>query len=334
VVASAIAIAAVGAYGYADTLKHTGTLLGTTPETAVMKPVRTLRGTVSTSARLLWRFVDLSGANENQSTAPGPIGDAGKAVFGALGIAVNPPQATYAPFAFAPNTVSDEDLSYFGPLGLLLLLPAVAVFLLAGLARRTSRERFLVALALPVYIVGFALVYRYNIWTGRLMVLPVALAIPLVARLYQSWRMLSACAVLVAAIFLPLVELHNQLKPVGVAVSGISRTDAETIIFTGLRLPLELIAARVPQDARLGYSLRQTHLDDDWTYPLYGVHFTRQLDMLPVQHTLAAARAQGLDWVVVDRIQSGGDGFTAIRAGPWTLLHHAGLSALPPAGAS
>ena len=45
------------------------------------------------------------------------------------------------------------------------------------------------------------------------MVLPVAVAMLLVARLYQSWRLVAGLlAVVVAAFFLPATELDNVLK--------------------------------------------------------------------------------------------------------------------------
>jgi hypothetical protein len=182
--------------------------------------------------------------------------------------------------------------------------------------RRTSRERFLLALSLPLFVVGVALAYRYNMWIGRFMVLPVALTMPLAAWLY-SWRLASTLAVALACVFLPLAEVRNQLHPAPDAWR-MSRVDGQTIIWPRLRPVIRAVDARVPADARLGYVLGS----DDWSYPLYGPTLERRLEQLPRRRTLAVARRRGLSWVVVAHRVRGGDGYVATRLGHWTLLRY------------
>ena len=161
--ASALAFAAVGAYGYADNIIHTGTLLGVNSETAAMQPVRTgPRHRLDLRARAL-EIVDLSGLGEPQSTPSNAIDNAGRAVFGMLD-RTNPREATLAPFSFVPNTYADETPRTSGRSG-----PCSSCLPLRFSCSRVLRaaraaERFLVALALPLYVVVFALAYRYNAW--------------------------------------------------------------------------------------------------------------------------------------------------------------------------
>ena len=136
--ATAAGLLLVGSYGYALNLIDTGSPLGEATETATLQPERTLDGTVSTIGRVGFRFIDLSGYRPDADILE-PIGDAGRWTFDTLDVPVNPAESTLQGFAFTVNTEAEEDNSYFGPLGFLLLVPLSVVFLFAFAARRAGR---------------------------------------------------------------------------------------------------------------------------------------------------------------------------------------------------
>ena len=142
--------------------------------------------------RVGFRHIDLSGYRLNAEIQEA-IEDAGWWTFGTLGIPVNPDESTLQDFSFAVNTDAEEDESYFGPLGFLLLVPLSAGTLAAFALGRAGRAQAALAAALPLYVVGLALAYRYNPWIGRFMLTPAALTMPLAAAVYR-FRGLAACS--------------------------------------------------------------------------------------------------------------------------------------------
>jgi len=242
-------------------------------------------------------------------------------------IATNPPDATQTLFSFQPNTEVNEDRSYFGPLGALLLLPLCAVGLGAFLLRRGTRAEAALALAIPCFALELALSYRYNIWLGRFMVVPVALAAALAARAYAA-RLISTTLVCIGIVFLALALQHNERKPVGregAPVWSLSRTDAESLTAPAYRMPFEAVENVVPANATIGVRLG----DEDLDYPLYGAQLSRRLVRLPESDTLGAAMQRDVDWVVTNGPASSdpaADGWTGVvfPSSHWRLLTRAG----------
>ncbi len=142
--ASVVAFLAIGFYGFGLNLVETGKPLGDAPEATYLQPKRTFGGTVSTAARVTNKLVDISGFYPAYDPHAPPKGwrttamnwytGASKWTFDRLHIPINPPESSLTTFTFAVNTFAEEDNSYFGPLGFLLLVPLVLVVLvLAGL---------------------------------------------------------------------------------------------------------------------------------------------------------------------------------------------------------
>jgi hypothetical protein len=212
VTASAIAFAGVGFYGYGLNLIETGKPLGDRSAQGYTQPDEiTFRGTVSTAARIGFRFFDFSGYNP-PGWLTSPIRRAGKNVFAGLGIAADPLESTQSSFSFRTNSLVNEDVSFFGPLGFLLMLPLAAGFLAAGALRRAPPGAVALAAAVPLYAVGLALGFRYNIWLGRFMIAPVALTMPLAAFVYRS-RPIAAALAAVGVLGLYYAHTKNELKP-------------------------------------------------------------------------------------------------------------------------
>jgi hypothetical protein len=105
-----------------------------------LQPERTAGGTVSTMSRVAFRLVDLSGFDPPDAALEA-IGGAGRSVFDTVGIPTNPPESTLVPFEFFVQTQAEEDNSYLGPLGFLLLVPLSAMFLVTYALRRTGHVR-------------------------------------------------------------------------------------------------------------------------------------------------------------------------------------------------
>jgi hypothetical protein len=154
------------------------------------------------------------------------------------------------------------------------------------------------ALAIPLYVVELALVYRYNSWIGRFMLIPVALTMPLAARAYRP-RWLGASLALVGAVTLALAHSYNAAKPVGLdgttPVSSLSRVAAQTVLQGDMREVFEAVEERIPADAEVAASLGP----DDWSYPLYGERIGRRLVYLDGSDPLGRAKELGLRWVAI-----------------------------------
>jgi hypothetical protein len=188
------------------------------------------------------------------------------------------------------------ETSYFGPLGALAIAPTALI------AMRTIRTRRLtfaarLALAIPLFIVALALVYRFNPWIGRLMLIPVVLAAPLLAGLHRHRRYATAVAgVGVISLFLSVTQ--NTAKPSGLfggpSIWNMSRPQAQAIESPSL-LPYLVAARDIPSHTVVGYAIG----DNDLDYPLYGSDLTRALVRLPPPVWLATAASEHIKWVFV-----------------------------------
>ena len=324
--AGAVATAALGGFVYVSNAIHDGSPLGPASVREPFKPDVTASGTASSFGRILYRFVDLSGYRPDLRVNDA-IRRGGESIFRALHVATNPPEATQTLFSFQPNTDVNEDRSYFGPLGVFLLLPLCIVGLGAYVLRRGSRAEAALALAIPCFALELALTYRYNVWLGRFMVVPVALAAALAARAYAT-RLISTTFVCVGIVFLALALQHNERKPVGregAPVWSLSRTDAESLTAPAYRMPFEAVETLVAEDATIGYRLG----DEDLDYPLYGARLSRRLVRLPERDTLHAAARLNVDWVVTNGPAApdpAAEGWTGVvfPSSHWRLLTPAG----------
>ena len=297
IAAAIVAFGAVGAYGYVLNLVETGSPLGDGSATEPYRPAEiTWDGTVSTAARIGYRFFDLSGLHAKTAVAD-MIERAGRGSFDALGIEPNPPETSTAqPFDFAVGQSSNEDISYFGPLGALLLVLSLVV-VVHTLVRRRRWERLALALALPLTAIGIALTYRYNIWVGRFMITPVLLTMPLAAGAYRR-RVPAGGLLVVAVVTLFAAHAYNHAKPTGLdgtrAVWTLSRAEGQSRTRPEMARTIEAIQRKIPSDARVGFSALH-----EWVYPLYGPELDRRVVALQAADPLTDAERLGLDWVVV-----------------------------------
>lgn len=304
--ATALGFVAVGLYGFGLNLVETGKPLGDAPENTALQPHRTLAGTASTVARVTFNLVDLSGFSPNHERIS-RISSAGRWTFARLHIPDNPPESTLTGFQFVVNTASEEDNSYFGPLGFLLLLPLSVVVPILWLRRRVTAAQAALAAALPIYVVGIALAYRYNAWIGRFMLTPGALAMPTAALIWR-FRLFAWGAAVIGAATLYVAHAHNDTKPAGkngtVPVWRLNRGEAIAVRLPSMRKTLVGVDDVVPAHARILAVVGE----NDFIYALYGPHLTRrvltvdpgELGFHPWRDLLRRADELGARWIIED----------------------------------
>jgi Glycosyltransferase family 87 len=314
----AIAFAAFGSFGYISNLRHTGSVFGASAEVESLRATLTVKQVGANVARDYWRFIDFSGYHLSHRVEKG-IWNVGLIGFEGLGLPAEPPW---------PNTLSNEDVSYFGPLGLLLVLPLSALFVITGLMLRTSRVRFALAIALPLFVLELSVLYSYNLFVGRFLLVPVALTMPLAAWL-QPYRLLSGALAATGIVTLAFCLALNHTKPAGVgdteAAWGLRRAEAQSITKVGMQQALVWLDRNLPARARVGVRLGS----DDWDYPLYGPRLARKLVPLSGHQPLQEARRLGLRWVVLSDPRPSTTaltGWNAVRFpfARWTVLFLSG----------
>jgi hypothetical protein len=296
---------AVGAFGYVLNLAHTGSPFGT----------------ASATASFSFRQHSWSGRAESLLRIPAD---------------------TVIDFRISRAWPPDEDLSYFGPLGAVLVIPIVVLTLRRWRRRRVPSIQGALALALPLYVVTLALAYRYNPWIGRFMLTPAALVAPLFGTVLKTPRY--ATFVLgIALVTLVSTLLFNHAKPSGIAggssIWSMTRVQAQSVQRPGMRPVLASLQVCVPVDARIGYVLN----GDDWDYPLYGDGLSRSLVRLSTKadqdrsEHLQAVQMRGLTWALVRRglIEAVPSGWRAVRfrgSGLELLVRQPRPAAPPSAG--
>jgi len=239
-----------------------------------------------------------------------------------LRIPANPPESTARPFSFEPNTRADiYDNAYFGPLGVLLVLPVTVWTLIAWARRRTDRLHGALALALPLFILAVALSYPYNQSIGRFLIAPVALSLALAAPLYRI-RPVAVAAAGIAVVTLFAAHVNDIYKPVGLfgrpAVWSLPRAEAQALYNSSQRALLESVKGGSPPGP-LGAVLNRA----DWSYPLFGDSLDREVVYLPKRGALQRAAELGLRRVVLRQrlaagLETSGWTLTALQ-GPWVL---------------
>ena len=200
-----------------------------------------------------------------------------EAVLRGVHFPIDPAGTSESPFGWRPSTRAQEDFSYFGPLGLILLV-VVAGSLTVGSWRR-RRPRAALAAAFPIFLAGLAAAYRFNEFVGRFMLVPVVLVAALLAVVYER-RLLAAAVAALAVAMLVLVQLNNELKPMNKAPWSLSL--AQTLDLQTWQLGIgegfDALARAVPADACVGAAMGV----DDASYPLFGPHVRRRVTYVPL----------------------------------------------------
>jgi 4-amino-4-deoxy-L-arabinose transferase-like glycosyltransferase len=316
----------VGSIGYALNIADSGKPLGNHEQIPPPPVDRTVAGTISSVARITYDFIDFSGYR-----LPGSLqeagGDVGRTVFEVLRIPANPPESTARPFTFEPNTRADiYNNTYFGSLGVLLVLPVTVWILIAWVRRRADRVQGTLALALPLFILGVALSYPYNQSIGRFLIAPVALSLALAA---PHWRVrwVAAATAGIAVVTLLVAHVNDIYKPVGLfgrqAIWSLPRAEAQALYNDSQRALVESVDDGLGPGP-LGAVLNRA----DWSYPLFGDSLDRKVVYLPKEGALQRAAELGLRQVVLRQPLAAtfdSTGWTVrVLQAPWVLASRQG----------
>jgi hypothetical protein len=337
---SSAALAAFGAFSYVENLLETGTPLAAT-DLERFRAAPSLGGMTSTALRVFYRFFDLSGYGPvypaavvalfvslvvamivrglQKRTERGgrdvllfaipvlsPLWILLAALFmraclSALNISVNGSGWTATPFHYRLNSVADEDISYFGPLGAALLVPLALIPTVNWLRGRRDAVRLVLGATLFLFVIELAVVYKYNVWIGRFMTLPCALCAPLLALAYRR-RWFAGGAVVVGVLSLTFAHSFNINKPAALGATPIwSMTRSETVSVssnTGPRAS-NAIESALRGRKRIGAVLGP----EDPSFMLFGAGLRRKVVYLPRMNSLAEAKRRGLDFVLFGRVR-------------------------------
>jgi hypothetical protein len=133
-----------------------------------------------------------------------------KSIVDATGMNVHSRVSTSSSFVWGVNVRANEDFSYLGFLGAGLAFGCVVVVALGATGRVPHRIAVL-ALSFPLFVGLLAFQSSYNEWLGRFMLVPLALALPLVAYCWeQPFRVMLAAFAAVTALG---TSLTNERKP-------------------------------------------------------------------------------------------------------------------------
>jgi Glycosyltransferase family 87 len=334
------AFAAFGAFSYVENVVETGTPLAAT-DLERFRAEPSFGGTTSTALRVFYRFFDLSGyatvylaavvalvvslvvamiARGLQKRTEGGRRDAllfaipvlsplwiliaallMRGGFSALHISVNGSDWTATRFRYHVNSVADEDISYFGPLGAALLVPLALIPTVNWLRGRRDAVRLVLGSTLFLFVIELAVVYKYNAWIGRFTTLPCALCAPLLAVAYRH-RWLAGGAVVAGVLTLSLAHSFSVTKPAALGATPIwSMTQSETVAISSNIGPRtsKAIESALRGHTRIGAVLGP----DDPGFILFGTDLRRKVVYLPRTNSFAEAQRRGLDFVLFGRVR-------------------------------
>jgi hypothetical protein len=217
----------------------------------------------------------------------------------AVSLPVEARASTGGAFTWGVGYVANEDFSGFGPIGGLALLVTSLIVLTPWARRRVGDRLAIFGVAMPLFLVFLALTSKYNPWLNRFLLVPVALAAPLLALLFRHRAVAVAIAV-VAAAGLIGVQLHNQLKPLrDGAVAPWRLTQAQAVALTGEpgAAGMASFAAALPKRSCVGAVLGS----NEPAYLLFA-HRSGGVVFLPAAGSVAAADRAHLTAVVIGQI--------------------------------
>jgi hypothetical protein len=202
--------------------------------------------------------------------------------------------------AWEAQTSAGEGLSWFGPLGLLLVV-GVGIATVVLVRRRELPTLALVLAGAPLaWFVLVSVTLAYDPWQGRFFMYPVALSAALWGLVLRvpsvAW---AAVAISTAAASL---SLSNSIeKPSGLpvfaeggwAIWSMERWQVQSIIRAESRPVLEFLDQRVPQDDSIALALG----GDDFGYPAFGRFFERRVELVPPG---SSAREVTTQWLLAN----------------------------------
>ena len=207
------------------------------------------------------------------------------------------------------NAIADPTLSWYGPLGLLLVLVGTVSVAVLCVRRTLPRVALALALAPWVLLLTFAVTIAWDPWRGRFLVFGFALAaatwgVPLLRSRATAW---ATTAIGTTALILSLAnyqgkpsglgELWALDAPPGVSTRSIwgeRRADAQARLRPreGEKFVYRYFEEEVPEDASVALALR----GDDFISPYFGDRLSRHISLVHERSDGVPGRA---DWLVL-----------------------------------
>jgi hypothetical protein len=309
-----LAVGAVvfGSFGYVQNLLHTGRVFGAADATQGLTAPGSVLARLRTMIWIAYGFSDLSGAQGLQilvylaftlaavafsvlvvtrrgsrfafwlraallALAAPYVVIALSRVFAAALRAAGVRHVPEASFReLMPVHITDEDFSWFGPLGLLLIVPLSFGITAIDAKRRTLRPATALASALPLFTAGFAATLAYNPFVGRFFLVPVVLVAPLLAGIYHR-PALAIAAAATGAFVLACCLAVDATKPSGIDTAGSvwreSRLEQQTAFVPDL-LPVLRRVQRIPRGDTIVLQIRA----GDPSYPFFGAKLQHHVE--------------------------------------------------------
>lgn len=329
--ACTVSVLLVGSYMYLLNLWKYGHPMGPTRlvhSQSISTSATWLKLLAVNTSRFAYQFIDPSGLPDAIARRLVDLkADSAHALYAWLNDAST---MVYGTFPFRKLPMLHEDRAWFGPLGVLLLLPAACVQCCQAILERERVRLGLIGATLSL-LLGVS-IFRAG-WTpaqGRYFVAAVTICAPFLACVYGHgrWRSLLRWAVVgIALLVLGRTTLCNEAKPlVGPQAIGwgMDRTARQMANRWAIDLDVRLVEQVVPRGSTLGIAFG----DHDWDYPLFGKHFDRRI--VPIWPDTNATntlwlQSHGIDYVLIS-MQSPADA-VEIPSG-YALLAKTGYRAL------
>jgi hypothetical protein len=223
-------------------------------------------------------------------------------VFAKLHDILDAPDESLPVRGWEAQTTASDSISWFGPLGLLLVV-GVAVVTVSLVRRKLLAPLALVLAAAPIaWFVLLALSLAYDEWQGRFFVYPVALSASLWGLALQV-RPLAVAAVAVALTTAALSLVHFTEKPSGLrlleaptpaSVWNLDRWQTQSLVRKEMGPVFEFVETRVPRRAVVALALGE----DDFGYPPFGEGLDRAVALV---HDSSPIRGvSGADWLLAN----------------------------------
>ena len=206
---------------------------------------------------------------------------------------------SFPPGLGSPDLSSDT-ISWYGPLGFLLVVGLGAAGIVLGSARSLSSLALVLAAAPLAWLALLSLSLGYDLTQGRFFMFPFALSASLWGFVLRIDRYaIAAVAIASATAAFSLVNFDE--KPSGIrllerdvlpAVWGAERWEAQSSPAPRMRNALRFLA-ELPPAANVALAIGF----NDFGYPAFGPGLERHIDLTPVG---SGARAPGAQWLLAN----------------------------------